>query len=224
VVELERMRTRIATDLHDDIGSSLSQIAILSEVVHRNARAGAPDANGILAEIAGTAREMVDSMGDIVWAIDPEHDHIGDLTHRMRRFAEDLCGAAEIGLTFRGPDSGKGVAGALVRRQVYLVLKESLHNAVRHSGCDQVRIEFRADGGELHLTVADNGLGFDPAAASGGQGLKSIRERARRLGGSVEWRSGARGTTVEFRAPLGRSRRRISEPHEHAMASGREPG
>jgi signal transduction histidine kinase len=220
VVELERVRTRIATDLHDDIGSGLSQIAILTEVVRRKGEAGARAVPEALSEIAGTARELVDSMSDIVWAIDPEHDRIGDLTHRMRRFAEDLCGAAGIALTFRAPDSGKSVVvGALVRRQVYLVLKESLNNAVRHSGCNEALVEFRLEGGDLRLTVADNGRGFDPDAASanGGHGVKSIRERARRLGGSVEWKSLPGGTAVELRAPLGRRGGRVSGPHEHAM-------
>lgn len=85
IIKLERVRTRIATDLHDDIGSSLSKIAILSEVVRRNPKASEP-----LEIIADTSREMVDSMSDIVWAINPERDNLSDLIQRIRRFAEDV--------------------------------------------------------------------------------------------------------------------------------------
>jgi len=88
LLELERLRTRIATDLHDDIGSTLSQIAILSEVAHRT-RATA-DGVELLSDIADLSRELVDSMSDIVWAIGPEQDHLDDLVHRMRRFVSDV--------------------------------------------------------------------------------------------------------------------------------------
>jgi signal transduction histidine kinase/ligand-binding sensor domain-containing protein len=203
LLELERVRMRIATDLHDDIGASLSQIAILSELANRRRESAPPEVSGVLTEIAGTARDLIDSMGDIVWAIDPVHDRLGDLTHRMRRFAEDLCGAHGIALVFvAAPESGNALAGANLRRQVYLVFKESLHNAVRHSGCSLVRIEVRTAGGALRLTVSDNGGGFQFAHANGGHGLKSIRERARSLGGSAEWTSSPSGTAVELSAPL----------------------
>src|SRR5262245_52223437 len=96
LLKLERMRTRIATDLHDDIGSSLSQIAILSEVSRQ--RLG-EEQNGVgesLAQIANTSRDLVDSMGDIVWAINPRRDRVSDLTQRMREFAGDVFTAREI--------------------------------------------------------------------------------------------------------------------------------
>src|ERR1022692_3413755 len=84
LLEVERLRMRIATDLHDDIGSTLSQIALLSEVAQR--RPAAVERESPLADIANLSRELVDSMSDIVWAIDPDQDRLGDLTHRMRRF------------------------------------------------------------------------------------------------------------------------------------------
>ena len=95
------LRTRIATDLHDDIGASLSQIAILSEVARRGADGPAPRNAATLSDIAGISRGLVDSMSDIVWAINPEHDQLSDLAHRMRRFATDLLGGQAIALGFR---------------------------------------------------------------------------------------------------------------------------
>jgi len=89
MIELERVRTRIAADLHDDIGSGLSRIAILSEVARRQVSADTPVGEP-LSVIAGASRDLVDSMSDIVWAINPNKDQLRDLVQRMRRFASDL--------------------------------------------------------------------------------------------------------------------------------------
>ena len=222
-LEFERIRTRIATDLHDDVGSGLSQIAILSEVAHREGANHLPEN---LLNIARTARELVDSMDDVVWAIDPGHDRIDDLSHRMRRFAEDLCGARNITLTFRAPERGSMAADAYVRRELYLILKEGLNNAVRHSGCTHAAVEFRIEQHAVHLTISDNGRGFDPASSTNGRGLKSMRERARRLDGVIDWQSGPAGTSLRFGAPLRAAQGRVPpenrgdgqvRPHEHAM-------
>src|SRR6185369_17350945 len=94
LLAMERLRTRIATDLHDDIGASLSQISILSELARRG---HAPE---VLSDIANIAREMVGDMSDIVWAINPRHDRFEGLLHRMRRFADDTLGGADITLVF----------------------------------------------------------------------------------------------------------------------------
>ena len=93
LLAVANIRTRIATDLHDDIGASLSQIAVLSEVAQRTADGAASKGKAPLAEIAGISRELLDSMSDIVWAIAPDHDRLSNLVYRMRRFATDLLGA-----------------------------------------------------------------------------------------------------------------------------------
>ena len=201
---LERMRTRIATDLHDDIGSSLSQIAILSELASRHADPANPRLAEPLTDIAGISRELVDSMSDIVWAIDPERDHLDDLVHRMRRFASDVCSQRDIRLVFQSPAGEPDLQmGADLRRQIFLVFKEALHNVIRHSGAGEVRIEFHLDHGWLHLAIADNGRGFDPRGTHRGHGLGSMKERTRELGGDLEIYSAANGTIVKMRVPAG---------------------
>ena len=162
-VALERVRTRIAADLHDDIGASLSKIAILSDIAQQEG--AAPDeTRGTLVRIADTSREMVDAMGDIVWAINPKRDHLADVVQRMRRFASDTLGARDIAFTFDAPTDGTGLAlGADLRRQAYLVLKESVNNAVKHSGCTKVAVRLEVAGGRLVLEVRDDGRGFDAA-------------------------------------------------------------
>ncbi|MGO4879744.1 MAG: two-component regulator propeller domain-containing protein [Bryobacteraceae bacterium] len=204
LLEMERLRTRIATDLHDDIGSTLSQIALLSEVAQRRPAAERHEAR--LADIANLSRELVDSMSDIVWAIDPEQDRLGDLTHRMRRFANDLFShnGSRVRLDLPGEDQNPHI-GADIRRQVFLVFKESLHNAVRHSGCTEVDLKLRVADGWLDLFIADNGRGFDLQHPSHGHGLASMRRRSGHLGGElVVDSSPQRGTTVHLRAPLAR--------------------
>jgi signal transduction histidine kinase len=204
LLEMERLRTRIATDLHDDIGSSLSQIALLSEVAQRRP---APEQRAEpLAEIADLSRELIDSMSDIVWAIDPEQDRLGDLSHRMRRFASDLFSrnGSHVRIDLPEEDQNPHI-GAHLRRQVFLIFKESLHNAVRHSGCTELDLKLRLAAGWLELSIADDGRGFDLRNAGRGHGLTSMRRRAGLLGGdlTVESAPGC-GTTVRLRAPLGR--------------------
>ena len=204
LLELERVRTRIATDLHDDIGSSLSQIAILSEVANRQVDASQSKLAEPLADIAGISRELVESMSDIVWAIDPERDHLDDLVHRMRRFASDVLSPRDIHLGFRSPDGGQDLQmGADLRRQVFLIFKEAVHNVVRHSGATEVTVDFRVEHGWLILKVADNGRGFDCTRNHDGHGLRSMRERARSTGGEVDTQSGLGGTTVNLKIPVG---------------------
>lgn len=203
LLAVANLRTRIATDLHDDIGASLSQIAILSEVARRgaeeDARHGTP-----LAEIAGISRELVDSMSDIVWAINPEHDRLSNLVYRMRRFATDLLGAQGMALEFRSSVADHDLRiGANVRRQIYLIFKEGIHNIARHSGASRVEVEFDRAGDGLVLRLNDNGKGFDVGAESDGHGLISIRKRAAALDGEVEWQSAlGQGTTLRMTVRL----------------------
>lgn len=204
LLELERVRTRIATDLHDDVGSSLSQIAILSEVANRQVDAAHAKLGEPLADIAAISRELVDSMGDIVWAIDPERDHLGDLVHRMRRFASDVFSPRDIRIVFQAPAEEQDLAmGANLRRQIFLIFKEAVHNVLRHSGATEVRIGFQVEHGWLGLEVEDNGSGFDAARRQEGHGLKSMRERAQSAGGGIEVTTTNRGTTVALRVPAG---------------------
>jgi signal transduction histidine kinase len=197
------VRTRIATDLHDDIGASLSQIAILSEVAQRGGGNGAPNGSP-LAEIAGISRELVDSMSDIVWAINPDHDRLSNLVYRMRRFANDLLCAQAIALEFHSSVTDHDLRiGANQRRQIYLIFKEGVHNVTRHSGASRVEVELDRAGDGLVLRLSDNGKGFDTGAPSEGHGLVSMGRRAAAMGAQLEWRSApGQGTTLRMKVRL----------------------
>ena len=233
-VDLERVRTRIATDLHDDIGASLSQIAILSEVVTQRvghiggtgplvggggnggndaAAAGRASVTQPLAMIANTSREMVDSMSDIVWAINPQKDHLHDLKQRMRLFASDMLSARDIRFRFEAHGADLRL-GADLRREVYLIFKECVNNLAKHSGGTEADIELRSEGDWLTFRITDNGRGFNPAQATdggqsrGGHGLGGMRRRAEALGGTFAIESApGEGTIVTLRVPVRTARR-----------------
>ncbi|HEX6463296.1 MAG TPA: two-component regulator propeller domain-containing protein, partial [Vicinamibacterales bacterium] len=179
LLELERVRTRIATDLHDEIGSNLSLIAMVSDVAGRAAKEADSHVAERLSLIARTSRETVDAMSDIVWMVNPKRDRIGDLTQRMRRVADDACSAADIALQFIAPaDESEMKLGVDTRREIFMIFKEAVHNIVRHSRCTRARIELTVESTRLQLQVSDNGRGFDVTAASSGNGLVSMRRRA----------------------------------------------
>lgn len=208
LIELERVRTRIATDLHDDIGASLSKIAILSDVAGQQiATMKDSPVAGPLVQIADTSRDCVDSMSDIVWAVNPQRDHLSDLTHRMRRFAEDLLDAKDIDFRVRSSVEDKDVhLGADLRREVYLIFKECINNLVKHSASTEAALTFSIVGPWLVISITDNGKGFEPAASSdgmGGHGLASMQRRAAIIGGSLTIESNrGSGTNITLKVPL----------------------
>jgi len=190
VLALERVRARIAADLHDDIGSSLSRISILSEVARRKVPAGEADA--LLAEIAETARSLVGSMSDAVWSIDPRQDDLRNVVARMRTFATDVLDGKGIAWTFDAPPEPAARLEPETRRELFLVFKEAVTNVVRHSGARNAALRLDLLGGSVTLEVADDGRGFDSSPARDldsslrrGRGLLNMKVRARRMGGSL---------------------------------------
>jgi PAS domain S-box-containing protein len=215
LAELERVRKRIATDLHDDVGSTLTRISLLSEVVRRQVDRSDPSLDGPLSGIASLSRELVSSMSDIVWAINPTKDHLSDLSRRMRQFVSDVCTARQIAFRFNTPSSEHDLTvGANLRREVFLLFKEAVNNMVRHSECTEADLDFRAGERALMLRVTDNGCGFDPSSIPAGHGLRSMRERTEALGGHLDVRSRpGTGTTLSFAIPF------IDHPHSTVAES-----
>lgn len=215
MAELERVRTRIATDLHDDIGSSLTQIAVLSQAAHSQAeQIDAKMISPPLQRISDVSIELVNAMSDIVWAINPRRDNLRDLVQRMRRFAADVFTAKGIKFEFWAPQAdSKYPIGANIRREFFAIYKEAVNNIVKHSRATTARIEINLSDETLSLVIADNGRGFDPEAllhmsqapdSGGGNGLVNIRRRTGDLGGHCDIVSApGEGTSVTLVVPLG---------------------
>jgi len=203
VLELERVRTRIATDLHDDIGSGLSQIAVLSEVARAQSDCKA-SLQSALSNIGHVSRELSESMSDIVWSVNPRRDRLPDLTQRMRRFASDVLSGSNTDFSFYAPSPEQAVPlPADVRRDVFLIFKEAINNLVRHSGCSRAEIEVSIADRWMILRVEDDGTGFPQRSQDEGNGLRSMNERAKRIGGTFTAAGSALGgVCVLLRVPL----------------------
>ncbi len=208
ILALERVRTRIAADLHDDVGATLSLIAGISEMLEQQAAQVAPQLHPQLVVVANAARRSMDAMSDIVWMINPNKDHLRDLTQRIRRFASDTLTPRNVTLKFSLPDGAHHLpVTSESRRAIYLICKEAINNISRHAACTEAEITLTLDGATVTLRLRDNGKGFDPAATNGslngGQGLLNMHSRAAKLGGelSVAAQPGS-GTEVVLRARL----------------------
>jgi ligand-binding sensor domain-containing protein/two-component sensor histidine kinase len=202
LLEMERIRSRIAADLHDDIGASLAQVAVLSEVANRHAY-DAVKVRSQTEKIASISRELVGSMSDIVWSISPTHDSLDDLIRRMREFAEEVLTARDIQLGFEVSNANENVRlGIEVRRHFFLIFKEAVHNAARHSGCSRVDVGLSVEGRWLDLSISDDGRGLD-AGKSNGHGLANMRRRAEGMRGVFEVREGLlKGASIRVRIPI----------------------
>jgi signal transduction histidine kinase len=197
---IERERARIAQDIHDDVGASLSRIAMLSQPAHRDLAEPERSA-AMLARIYSTAREVTRSLDEIVWAVDPRHDTFDSLVDYMGRFAQEYLTTAGLRCRLDLPVAVPAwPLTAEIRHNLFLAFKEALHNAVKHAAATQVRISLRLQGDSFQVSIEDNGQGFDSAEPgpgdsgrlAAGNGLTNMRKRLARIGGRCEI-SSARG-------------------------------
>ena len=198
-IAAEQLRLRISRDLHDDIGAGLSSIALISDAVGSEHTVG-ENQRAQLRRIGEVARGLVADLRDIIWAIDPDRDRLTDIVARMKDVAAALLPGVK--LTFLEPSQSELSArvGMSERRDLLLLYKEILHNVAKHAQADAVHIELVTEPDQLTLTISDNGRGFSVASHNGaGTGLKSVQERAIRLGGEVALHSRpGGGTTVQL--------------------------
>ena len=198
LLEIERLRLRIAGDLHDDLSSNLSGIAVMGEMIQGRTAFG-DDERRELARITMTARRMVGDLRDIVWLVDPGRDRLDDLVLRMKDLAGTLVPDARVSFRTDGRLDSDRLSTAF--REVFLIYKEILHNVARHSGATDVSIQIKAADHRFVLRVEDNGVGFDPERPTNGFGLASLRRRVDEIDGDLSITSRAgEGTRVEVRA------------------------
>ena len=202
--EMEQERARIARDLHDELGSGLTEITMLGV----RARSGmiSPDNRGVyLEQMSDKARQMVMALDEIVWAMNPTHDSLASMVSYFSIYAERFLGLANITWRLEGPfKSDDHVVDSQHRHELFLAFKEALTNIVKHSEATEVRLNIQVERGQICLTVADNGKGWAKLGQEEGMdGLANMRTRLEKLGGQFEFNSKAdEGTTVRFALPL----------------------
>lgn len=203
-MELVSVRDRIARDLHDEIGSTLSSVALFSSVAQKKAGNKVPETSAMLDRITESTTAVMEAMNDIVWAVNAENDDMDHVIQRMREYAVRMTEAAECELHFEAQKAlGNARIGMSQRKNLYLIYKEALNNAVKYSACREIHVFLRRVSSNISLTVVDDGVGFDPDVKRngniGGNGLVNMRKRAADMHGVLSVCSEpGKGTAVEL--------------------------
>lgn len=219
---LEHERARIAKDIHDDLGSSLTRISLLSQPI-RSGGEDAESATNALAQIHRTARDLTHAMGEVVWAVNPEHDTFDSLANYLSQYSQSFLKLAGIRCRLELPlQLPQRPVSAEVRHNLFLAFKEALNNVVRHAAASEVQIALIPDSAGFELIVTDNGKGLSAgknviqppghpvSRAASGNGLANMRSRLHEIGGDCELRSEpGSGTKIIFRV-------RLKSYHEHS--------
>jgi ligand-binding sensor domain-containing protein/two-component sensor histidine kinase len=184
ILKLQLIRNRIASDLHDEIGSNLSAISIFSEVA-REQRGGRPtDVSGLLKKISGYSQSSLDAMNDIVWTINSKNDRFENIIVRMRSLAAELLEAKNIEVNLDIDEKLNRLhLGLEERRNFYLIYKEALNNIVKYANCSHVNIRLKSEQGKIIMLIEDDGDGFDMNNTKAGNGLLNMKKRADSLKG-----------------------------------------
>ncbi|RYY54737.1 MAG: tetratricopeptide repeat protein [Chitinophagaceae bacterium] len=198
-----QLRNRIAADLHDEVGSSLSSIHLLSQVVSQTP-AGAGSRDEIMTRVSTNARETMDRMEDIVWMIKDSGTNTASLPQRMEHFIYEMCESQQITCNFTGQHELERMQLSMQQQKnIYLVFKEALNNSVKYSGSKLINIDIVARAGRLTMEVRDYGQGFDLADNADGNGLANMKNRATEMKGELDIRSGREtGTTIALTIPV----------------------
>ncbi len=197
--EIERTRNRIARDLHDDVSSSLSSIALASELIENKDVLGENEKR-LLTRIRTTSLRIMEAMDDIVWSVNPEYDKLDNLLLKMKDFAIDLFSKSHIVYSLSFPEQEcLQTCHMNFRRNLFLIFKEILHNVVKHAKANHVEIVLTRRDGVLHLNVMDSGCGFNTNTSTHRNGLKNIELRAKEIGGTLVIQSQVNhGTKVQL--------------------------
>ena len=206
---LHQERARIARDMHDEVGAKLTRLSLLTEMAAATPELP-PAAGAEVREISDTARETILAFDEIVWAVNPRNDTLGDLAGYLCRHAEDFFEGGPTECVFDLPATIPAVMlPTEVRHEVFLAAKEALTNVAKYAAASRVRLRLVLHPDAFDLVIEDDGRGFDPAAVAtrpgGGNGLINMRDRMRRIGGRFECHSqpGA-GTRITFHVPISR--------------------
>jgi signal transduction histidine kinase len=211
-LEIEKLKLKIASDLHDNIGAGLTEISILSEVAERSEGQSSSIVKKDLQKISETARLLVDSMSDIVWVVNPQRDSLHDLIVKLKDSYNEFF--SSIGISFQVNNIEKSDDIKLpmeYKQNLLLMFKEAINNAIKHSGCKKIILEAFYQNNEIKIILKDDGQGFDYNAVKFGNGIKNMESRAKKLKGELIFKSNhTDGTIIEFSGKIGRINRLMS--------------
>ena len=196
IIRLQNIRNRIASDLHDDIGSTLNSISVYSEVAKKDSSRQAY----ALSMIGESSRKVIDAMSDIVWTINPDNDSFEKIILRLRSLSYNLLRAKNIEFTFKVDEGLKDIKLSLeARRNFYLIFKEVLNNLIKYSGAKRASIIITRNSNTITLLIRDDGIGFDTGKSYNGNGLTNMRKRAKEIKANLTIESGEdAGTFIQL--------------------------
>lgn len=179
-LKVEHLRNRIASDLHDEVGATLSSIAIAARVVEKRLNNQSPDLQLILDQIKSDSNDTIQTIRDTVWTLNPHNDSLTQLIEKMHSFAAQILTAKDIALQFENHMEETSLAKISMeqRQNVYLIFKEAINNIAKHAEATKVIVEFGVEKGKLRMRITDNGKGFDSTQTHEGNGLKNFKKRA----------------------------------------------
>jgi signal transduction histidine kinase len=201
----EQIRKQLARDLHDDMGSTLSSISILSQVAEQQVNSKDSSAKSLLFKINANSQRMLDTMNDIVWTTQPVNDTLDSISIKIREFAAEMFDAKDIKYGIEIDETL--LNNKLPANQVYnfyLIIKEAINNIAKYANAKNVTVKIGKENNLLKLSIVDDGIGFDyNAIKENGNGLKNMDRRSQDLGGTIQFYSKPNeGTTLNLEFPL----------------------
>lgn len=204
LLKLYNLRSSIAKDLHDDVGSALSSIAMLSRIAHDGKTNARLNPDEIFSRIGDTSKRMIDLMDDIIWSVNPDNDRFSNMLIRMREYAVEMLEAKNIDFTFKVSEEIDELKIPMqMRKDYFLIFKEAVNNLAKYSQCSHAAIAIQHTNRNIVTTIADNGTGFDLQAINSRNGLKNMQQRANSIKGKfeIETKPG-KGTCITLSIPI----------------------
>lgn len=198
-LQVLKVRDKIAQDLHDDVGSTLTSINIWSEIANRSAGHNSEQSGELVKRIHDSSQQMLDKMSDIIWSVNSSNDLTEHLLVRMRQHASDILEPKNINYEFLSDEGIEEMKLSMEkRREIFLIFKEAVNNLCKYAQCSNVIFEMKIQSGDLIFLIRDDGIGFDMHDDFAGNGLKNMKLRAKNIGGTLGIRSG-KGMGTEIR-------------------------
>jgi len=204
LLAVERVRIKLAADLHDNIGASLTEISILSEIINKRLNSEDKEVAKNLKMISDNSRDLIDKMSDIVWLVNPKRDSLYDLILRLEDTYSEILSCTSISFRSHNLQTLEKISLTMEQRQnLFLTFKEAINNAITHSSCTEIFLNANVKGKLLEIELRDNGKGFSKQnSAHRGNGLDNMKNRAKNIGGELDINFTPEGTSVTFRGNI----------------------